>query len=129
MLGFEYEILVSNVPEESNAKDPNQYVIDLSCIKANSVASQLNEPALVLAEDSIIYMDDHIFEKPKTKQEAFNNLSMMKGKTTYAVTGVTIKDLNKNKELSFTDTCEVIFKSNISDEDIWRFLYYYWPSN
>lgn len=122
MLGFEYEILVSNVPEESNTKDPNQYVMDLSCIKANSVASKLNNPALILAADSIIYMDGHIFEKPKTKQEAFENMKKMKGKTTYAVTGVTIKDLYKNKEISFADTCEVSFKKDISDEDIWWYV-------
>ncbi|MBR3162696.1 MAG: septum formation protein Maf [Clostridia bacterium] len=122
MLGFKYEILVSNVPEESNAQEPNQYVMDLSFIKANSVASKLNDPALILAADSIIYMDGHIFEKPKTKQEAFENMKKMKGKTTYAVTGVTIKDLYKNKEISFADTCEVIFKKEISDEDIWWYV-------
>ena len=41
----------------------------------------------------------------------------MSGKVNYAVTGVTIKDLYKNKEISFTDITEVYFK-NISDEDI-----------
>ena len=122
MLGLEYEIITSNEPEESNAKNPDQYVIDLSRIKANSVATQIQTPALILAADSIIYMDEHIFEKPKTKQEAFDNLKKMKGKTTYAVTGVTLKDLYKNKEISFADTCEVSFKNNISDEDIWWYV-------
>ena len=122
MLGLEYEIITSNEPEESNAKNPDQYVIDLSRIKANSVTTQIQTPALILAADSIIYMDEHIFEKPKTKQEAFDNLKKMKGKTTYAVTGVTLKDLYKNKEISFADTCEVSFKNNISDEDIWWYV-------
>lgn len=35
----------------------------------------------------------------------------------YAVTGVTIKDLYQNKEISFTDITEVYFK-NVSDKDI-----------
>ena len=119
MLGIKYEIIVNNEPEESSSCDPNQYVMDLSKLKANSVAKKLSESAIVLAADSIIYMDNHIFEKPKTKQEAFDNMIKMKGKTTYAVTGVTIKDLYQNKELSFADTCEVKFKENISDDDIW----------
>ena len=122
MLGMQYEIKVSNEPEKSNSKAPNQYVIDLSKIKANSVASHLNKSALIIAADSIIYMDGHILEKPKTKQEAFENMQKMKGKTTYAVTGVTIKDLYKNKELSFADTCEVSFKKDIVDEDIWWYV-------
>ena len=41
----------------------------------------------------------------------------MSGKVNYAITGVTIKDLYKNKELSFTDTTEVYFK-NVTDDDI-----------
>ena len=121
MLGFKYDIIVSNEPEESSSTDPDKYVMDLSRIKANSVASKISDPALILAADSIIYMDNHIFEKPKTKQEAFDNMKKMKGKSTYAVTGVTIKDLYNNKEISFSDTCEVKFK-DISDEDIWWYV-------
>ena len=41
----------------------------------------------------------------------------MSGKVNYAVTGVTIKDLYQNKEISFTDITEVYFK-NVSDKDI-----------
>lgn len=122
MLGLKYEVIVSNKPEESNSEDPDQYVMDLSKIKADSVASKLNEPALILAADSIIYMDGHIFEKPKTRQEAFENIKKMKAKTTYAVTGVTLKDLYQSKEISFADTCEVSFKKDITDEDIWWYV-------
>ena len=41
----------------------------------------------------------------------------MSGKVYYAITGVTIKDLYQNKEISFTDITEVYFK-NVSDKDI-----------
>lgn len=41
----------------------------------------------------------------------------MSGKITYAITGVTIKDLYQNREISFSDTAEVYIKE-ISDEDI-----------
>ena len=41
----------------------------------------------------------------------------MSGKVNYAITGVTIKDLYQNKEISFTDITEVYFK-NVSDKDI-----------
>ena len=66
MMGVE-----SNVEEKSNAIDPKQYVIDLSKDKANSVASKITDIALIVSADSIIYMDNEKFEKPKSKEEAF----------------------------------------------------------
>ena len=101
MLGLKYEIMTSDEEEISNAKDPGKYVEELSIIKANSVAKKLKEKAIIISADSIIYMDGKVYEKPKTKEEAFKNIKEMAGKKTYAYTGVTIKDLYKNKEKTF----------------------------
>ena len=117
MVGWKYAVITSNVVENSNSIDPKQYVIDLSKDKANSVASQITDKALIISADSIIYMDNKKFEKPKTKEEGFVNIKKMSGKVNYAITGVTIKDLYQNKEISFTDVTEVYFK-NVSDKDI-----------
>lgn len=117
MVGWKYEVITSNVVENSNSINPKQYVIDLSKDKANSVASQITDKALIISADSIIYMDNKKFEKPKTKEEGFENIKKMSGKVNYAITGVTIKDLYQNKEISFTDVTEVYFK-NVSDKDI-----------
>ena len=62
-------------------------------------------------------MNGKIYEKPKSKEEAYQNLKEMSGKITYAVTGVTIKDLYKNEEICFADVAEVHLKE-IDDEDI-----------
>lgn len=117
MIGWKYEVITSNVVESSNSIDPKQYVIDLSKDKANSVASQITDKALIVSADSIIYMDNKKFEKPRDKEEGFENIKKMSGKVNYAVTGVTIKDLYQNKEISFTDITKVYFK-NVSDKDI-----------
>ena len=117
MVGWKYEVITSNTEENSNSTDPKQYVIDLSKDKANSVASQITDKALIISADSIIYMDNKKFEKPKSKEEGFENIKKMSGKVNYAITGVTIKDLYQNKEISFTDITEVYFK-NVSDKDI-----------
>ena len=117
MVGWKYEIITSKVEEHSDSTNPKQYVIDLSKNKANSVASQVKDKALIVAADSIIYMDNKKFEKPKSKEEAFENIKKMSGKVNYAVTGVTIKDLYKNKEISFSDTTDVYFK-NVTTQDI-----------
>ena len=117
IIGWKYEILTSKVEEKSDSTDPHQYVMDLSKDKANSVSSQINEKAIIIAADTVICMGNKIFEKPKNKQEAFDNMKYMSGKSNFALTGVTIKDLYQNKELSFVDSTEVYFR-NISDDDI-----------
>ena len=117
MIGWKYEVIPSNAEENSSSTSPEQYVIDLSRDKANSVASQINDKALIVSADTIIYMNNQKFEKPKNKEEAFNFIKKMSGQVTYGITGVTIKDLYQNKEVSFADITEVHFK-NISDKDI-----------
>lgn len=118
MIGIEYEVITSLVKEESTATNPEEYVKEISKKKAKSVASQIDYKAIIIAVDEIIYMDGKIYEKPKTKKEAYNNIKEMIGKTTYAITGITIKDLYQDKEIVFSDICEVTMKKNISDEDI-----------
>lgn len=116
-IGLKYEIIKSLVEEKSNSTEPSEYVKDLAKDKANPVASQINEKAIIISADTIIYMNGKIYEKPKSKEEAYQNLKEMSGKITYAVTGVAIKDLYKNREVCFSDTAEVHIKE-ISEEDI-----------
>ena len=116
-IGLKYEVVKSLVEEESDSAEPSEYVKDLSRDKANSVAEQIIEKAIIISADTVIYMDGKIYEKPKSKEEAFQNLKEMSGNVTYATTGVTIKDLYQDKEITFADTAEVYIK-NITDEEI-----------
>lgn len=117
MIGFKYEVIKSLVEEDSKKNDPSEYVKELSKNKANSVASQIEGQAVIVAADTVIYMNGKIYEKPKTKEEAFQNIKEMSGNVTYAITGVTIKDLYQDKEICFADVGEVYIKK-VDDDDI-----------
>ena len=67
MVGFAYEIKKSRKDEISDATDPFEYVAELSKTKALDVLEQLDYEALIIAADTIITMDNKIYEKPKTK--------------------------------------------------------------
>lgn len=116
-VGLKYEVVKSTVEEHSDATKPSEYVMDLSRDKANSSASQLNEKAIVIAADTVLYMDGKVFEKPKSKEEAAQNLRLMSGNVVNVVTGMTIKDLYKDKEVVFSHTSEIHVKK-ISEDDI-----------
>lgn len=117
MIGLKYEVITSDEEELSASTIPSDYVKELSVIKANSVYKKLKEKAIIISADTIIYMDGKKYEKPKTKEEAFNNIKEMSGKATYAYTGVTIKDLYQEKQITFHDVCKVYIK-NVTDEEI-----------
>lgn len=117
MVGLKYEIITSNEEEYSNKKDPIEYVKELSYNKAINVKKIVKEKAIIVAADTIVTMNNKIYEKPKTKEEAFNNMKEMSGKTTKAITGMTILDLYQNKEICFYDITELKF-NDISDDDI-----------
>ena len=116
-LGIKYEIMTSDVEEYSDKTEPEEYVKELSRNKAYSVKEQLNEKAIIIASDAVICFENKIYEKPKTKEEAFNNMKEMSGKTTKAVTGITILDMYQGKEISIADVADVKF-FEIDDEDI-----------
>lgn len=118
MFGLDYEIIKSDREEYSNASDPRQYVMDLSKDKAYSVNEKVLESAIIIAADTVINMDGKIFEKPKNKEQAFNNIKGMIGKTSYLTTGVTIKDLYQDKITQFYYETPVKFKENITDDEI-----------
>lgn len=118
MMNFKYQVVKSEAKEISDKKDFLEYVMELSRIKANSVAEQLNfEKCVIVAADSMIYMGNKKFEKPKNIKEAFENIKTLSGKVNHAVTGVTIKDLYKNQQISFYDITDVYFNT-IDDEEI-----------
>lgn len=117
LIGIKYDVIKSGIKEESNEKLPDKYVMELSLNKASSVLSKLKEKAIVIACDTIIYMDKK-YEKPKTKKEAYNNIIKMRGKVTKAYTGVTIIDMYNNKKISYCDIAELKLRNDILDEEI-----------
>ncbi len=117
MIGLKYEVRTSKVDEDSDKEDPAEYVKELSLNKAISVADELTEKAVIVSADTIIYFDGKFYEKPKSKQEAFDNIRAMSGKINTAYTGLTIKDTYKNITINFATKVDVKFRE-ISDDEI-----------
>lgn len=116
MAGFECEAIPSNILENIDFNSPEEYVMELSKRKATEVTSKLTE-GIVISADTIGYMNNEKFEKPKSREEAFKNIKKLSGKINYAVTGVTIIDIEKNKKVTFAEKTEVYFKE-MSDEEV-----------
>lgn len=119
MVGIRYEVLTSDVDEISNQSEPDKYVEELSLNKANSVSQKVSKTAIIIAADTIIYCNNKKYEKPKTKQEAFNNLKELSGQKNTAYTGITIMDLYQNKTITFSTKTDIYFKKITESEINW----------
>lgn len=117
-LNIKYDIVTSDIDEVSTAKDPCKYVEELSLNKAEAVSKKVgNGNFLVIAADSIIYKDGKKYQKPKSIEEAKENLRQLSGVKNQGITGVTIIDTSNGNRKTFSCVTDVYFK-NISEEDI-----------
>lgn len=117
MVGLKYDVIVSTVEEESEAKEPGKYVEELSLNKAKSVSEQINEKAIIISADTIVYCNDKIYEKPKSKEEAFSFLKEFSNNKCCVYTGLTIMDLYKEKTITSNSKVDVYF-DKIEEDDI-----------
>jgi len=82
--------------------------------KASYLANQLKTDDLLITADTIVTLNNIVFNKPKDNNNAFNMLSQLSGNTHKVITGICIK--TQNKELLFSDTTLVTFKKLLNEE-------------
>ena len=116
MIGLKYDVITSDVPEESNQTEPDKYVEELSLNKAKSVEKQIKDKAIIISADTIIYNNNKIYEKPKSKEEAYSNLKELSNNKCTAYTGITLIDLYKEKVICSSSKVNVYF-NEIKDEE------------
>lgn len=116
MIGLKYDVITSDVPEESNQTEPDKYVEELSLNKAKSVEKQIKDKAIIISADTIIYSNNKIYEKPKSKEEAYSNLKDLSNNKCTAYTGITLIDLYKEKVICSSSKVNVYF-NEIKDEE------------
>lgn len=112
-----HEMITSDFEEVSlNKDDVYQYVMDISYGKAKS-AEEKHDEGIILGIDTVVYAEGKIIEKPKSLEEAKNNLRISAGKTTSVITGIAL--INKYNGEVVRDYQETkITLNEISDEDI-----------
>ena len=113
---FKFEIMPSPYLEEhTTTAFSYEYIENLAYNKAKAIVT--NEPALIIGADTVVVLDNEILGKPESRQDAFNMLKKLSGKTHQVVTSiVVINSLTGNIKKNST-TSNVTFE-NLSDEQI-----------
>jgi len=120
-LGIDFEVEGSEIDESQVPRNnPEELVKQLSKLKAEAVAK--NRPdAIVIGMDSVGYFNGKILEKPKSKEEAFDRLKALSGKSYEFYTGVYMVNTLTRKAATKAVKSKV-FMRKFSDADIKRYL-------
>ena len=111
----DFKIVVSDA-DESVGEDvlPSELTEILSIRKAEAVVNLVNDDDVIISADTVVALDNRILGKPKDRQDAFNMLKMLSGKTHNVITGVTV--LKGDKRETFSVCTEVTFYALTDDE-------------
>jgi septum formation protein len=93
-IGLKFEVMPSSVPEVAeNGEEVEHYVRRLSDAKAAEIAAG-NRDAWVIGADTVVYLDEHLLEKPKDAVDAVRMLELICGRTHTVYTGLTLRHMS-----------------------------------
>ena len=117
-VGLDFTVVTSDADENIKEMEPEDYVRELSSIKAQSVLEQYadkDDSVIVIGADTIVYHKGEILTKPKDEEDAFRILKSLEGQIHQVYTGVTICSIHKN--VSFYEKTDV-WVYDMTDEEI-----------
>lgn len=101
--------------EISNYKDPYEYVKDIAKQKLDSVKSHNTD--ILISLDTIVLINNKIIEKPKSIEEAKQNLRNSSNNTSKVITGIAMLNKATNEEvITYQETS--VTMNDIDEEDI-----------
>ncbi len=86
---------------------PTDYVRRIALAKTEAVWQDLSEPALLLAADTAVVVDDMILGKPASRAQGLDMLRSLSGRWHQVLTGVALKGDSQNQAMSVS---QVLFK-------------------
>ena len=119
---FEVKVLDGideSYPETIRPEEIAQYVA-----QKKADAYNVSRDEIIITADTIVLLDDQVLGKPHDAQQAKHMLRSLSGRTHQVITGVVVKDYDKQK--SFSVVSEVTFKT-LREEEIDYYINHYQP--
>lgn len=108
-------------PETLKGAEITDYLAEL---KASALDETLSDDEILITSDTIVWHENKALGKPKDKEDAFNMIKSLSGKTHEVITSVCIKNAGKSE--TFNETTRVTF-NELTDEEIAYYLEEYKP--
>ncbi|PYT76972.1 MAG: septum formation inhibitor Maf [Acidobacteria bacterium] len=120
--GYHFSVLSSAIDETPYPDElPQDLVLRLAQAKADLAAARAVGAGIIIAADTEVVLDGHIFGKPRSSDDARRMLEKLSGRTHSVLTGVALIRLPDAERLCFVETTLVEF-APLSDDEITRYL-------
>ena len=110
LLGFPFTIIVPNTDETFDEKEfPETIPVLLSRKKADAVSISLKHDEILVAADTLVFLNNQIIGKPENLPAAKEMLHKLSGRMHEVITGVTLR--TASHEQTFAESSRVYFRS------------------
>jgi septum formation protein len=108
-LSFDFKVVPPEVAEIHHEQMTARELSQVNAYrKARAVAKRFPD-ALVLAADTLVYLETTLFGKPATLEEAYQMLERLQGRTHQVVTGICLLHLRQHRQAVFAESTAVTF--------------------
>lgn len=108
-LSVEFKVVPGEVAEVHHEQMTARELSQVNAYrKARAVAKKFPD-ALVLAADTLVYLETTLFGKPPTLEEAYEMLKRLQGCTHQVVTGICLLHLRDHRQAVFAESTAVTF--------------------
>jgi septum formation protein len=120
--GFHFSVLSSAIDETVYPGEAPQGLVErLAIAKAELVAARAVGPAIIIAADTEVTLDGHVFGKPRSSDDARHMLEKLSGHTHSVLTGVALIRLPDAERITFVESTLVHFAA-LDEDEITRYL-------
>ena len=124
-LGLEFEIMTKEVEETYHGNLRKEKIALYLCeLKANAFKDEIDDNTIVIAADTIVWLDGQVMDKPGNYNEAVRILELLSGRMHEVITGVCFKTNRETR--SFYSVTKVFFKP-LTRESIKQYVEKYKP--
>ena len=125
-LGVDFVVDTKNNFEEVYSHEtPHEKIPEvLSEGKSYGFHRELTDNEILITSDTLVLCEGHVMGKPHSREEAYDMLRLLSGRSHKVITAVTIRDRQKTSTSS--DTAIVHFKE-LTDEEIYHYIDTYRP--
>lgn len=119
-LGLDFDVATSGIEEVFDGV-PVDIVIRNARAKRDDVVGRLTRPALVIAADTLVFLDNQVLGKPRDLLEAREMLRRLSARTHQVLTGIAITDTESGNASDGYEATDVTFRS-LTEDEIDRFV-------
>lgn len=115
-LGMEFEVQAADVDECDVGVLPAGIVEANAKAKCMAINEKIHDDALIIAADTLVFLEESVLSKPATLDEARIMLGRLSGNTHQVITGLALLDTASGKMAVGSESTDVTFRPLVVDE-------------